>query len=53
MATTLALCEGPVGSMEDSFGDILQNAKSVSIDASGHLLVEGSGGQVLFVPTTR
>jgi heat shock protein HslJ len=53
IATTLALCDGPVGSIESSFGEVLRTVRSVSIDASGQLLIDGTAGQVLFVPTTR
>ena len=52
LATTLALCDGPVGSVENSFSQILSSVKRVSIEANGNLLLEGVGGQVLLVPTT-
>jgi heat shock protein HslJ len=52
MPMTLMGCEDPVGSIETSFMQILTSVTSVSIDEGGQLLVEGAGGQVLFVPST-
>jgi heat shock protein HslJ len=51
MATTLALCAGPVGSVETSFSQILSSVQRLSINENGQLLLEGIGGQMLLVPT--
>ena len=52
MPMTLIGCQDPVGSIETAFMQILTSVKTVSIDEGGQLLLEGTGGQVLFVPTS-
>jgi heat shock protein HslJ len=52
MPMTLIGCADPIGSIETSFMQILTTVKHVSIDDGGQLLIEGTGGQVLLVPTS-
>jgi putative lipoprotein len=45
---TLMACDDEVGRIEGAFTQALNGATTAAVDASGHLVLDGSGGTVSF-----
>jgi heat shock protein HslJ len=50
---TLMACDDEVGAVESAYTRALNGAAKVSIDDGGQLVLDGSGGQVVFRPEPR
>jgi hypothetical protein len=49
---TMMACIGPIGDVESRFTQAMSDATAAAIDVEGRLVIEGSSGSVVFVPTT-
>jgi heat shock protein HslJ len=47
--STLMACSGAVGEIEKKFNAALTGATSVAVDGDGHLVIDGTGGSIVFV----
>ena len=52
MRMTLMACIGPIGDVESRFTQAMSEATAAAVDVEGRLVIEGSSGSVVFVPTT-
>lgn len=53
MRMTKKACPGPEGVFEQSFVQALVGARTASLDPSGRLILEGTGGPIVLSPTDR
>jgi heat shock protein HslJ len=49
LRTTLMACIGPIGEVEGRFSAALAGATTVTTDAQGHLVIDGTGGSIVFI----
>ena len=46
---TLMGCLGPIGEVEGRFSAAMSGATTVTFDAQGHLVIDGTAGSIVFV----